>query len=235
MDIDRATFLSLTFGLAGLGACSSNPPPVAAATVVDIPLQPPVDAGAPALGPPSMAAPSGSASAARARDDDDPGSPVAEDGAPSRDVAYQACGIADPKTVARPTAACADHEGTAPTCATMKACRGFPFPRQECESFRRHFKPKVAARAIDCLSRLSSKATCDDACNTYRCGNLALQNACPDPAVDAQCKQAVAACSKVTMSECQIYLSGMNAAGRTKMLSCITGCQYGIHSCSEGL
>jgi hypothetical protein len=234
LRIDRASFLSLTFGMAGL-ACNSGPSPAVVASVVDIPAQPPqpADAGAPMARPEERLATAPVATSPTNEDDEDLlGLMVGGDG-----VGGQGCGWVDPKTLVRPTAACSDDQGTVGSCATMKSCSGFPFPRQECETYRRLYKPKVAQRALDCLAKLSTTQVCD-ACNTYRCGNLALKSACPDPSVDAQCIQITAKCAAVAMSECRLYLSGLNSAGRAKMVACLTGrsgCGFGIYSCSEGL
>jgi hypothetical protein len=246
LRIDRASFLTLTFGMAGV-ACNAGASPVVA-NVVDIPQQPPQpgDAGAPA---PIASADAASSSALRARpeapvapeddDDADVGSSTTEGGVmrllPLSNA--QGCGWVDPKTISAPPAACRDDRGAAGTCGVMKTCSGFPFPREKCEAYRKLFKPRVAQTALDCLAKLSDKQTCD-ACNAYRCGDLALKSACPDASVDAGCVQIVAKCSAVSMSECRTYMAGLNATGRAKMVSCLTGrtgCGFGIYSCAEGL
>jgi hypothetical protein len=239
LRIDRSSFLTLTFGMAGL-ACNAGPPHAVAASVVDIPPQPPQpsDGGVAAV---KVEDPHANRVLAAEADDE------VEDLAPTDEGGMrflqldanqgQGCGWVDPKSISRPTAACKDDQGTAPSCAVMKSCSGFPFPRQECETYRKHFKPKVAQRALDCLAKLTAAQVCD-ACNIYRCGNLALKSACPDPSVDAQCTQVTGKCAAVSMSECRLYLSGLNAAGRAKMVSCLSsksGCGFGIFSCSESL
>jgi hypothetical protein len=237
LRIDRASFLSLTFGMAGL-ACNSAQSPVVSANVVDIPLQPapPSDAGAPLARPED---PNGAPRAVPESPDDDPqNGPVSEGGLGLVPLNDTGCGFVDPKSVTRPTAACKDDEGTAGSCNAMKACSGFAFPKQQCESYRKALKPKVAQRAIDCLAKLTTKQVCDDACNTYRCGDRALKTACPDPSADAPCNQIVAKCRSVSMNDCRTYLSGLNAAGRAKMVGCLTsksGCGFGLFSCSESL
>lgn len=240
MRIDRASFLSLTFGMAGL-ACNTGQSPVVAANVIDIPLQPP-----PALDGGALAArPSDVSSTPRGRGAPDPDdgddvmdAPTSEGGLLAGPTDQAGCGWVDPKSVTRPAAACKDDEGTAGSCGVMKGCSGFAFPKQQCESYRKTFKPKVAQRALDCLARLTSKQVCDDACNTYRCGDRALKTACPDPAADAPCAQIVAKCRSVSMSDCRTYLSGLNGAGRAQMVTCLTskaGCEFGLFSCSESL
>lgn len=237
LRIDRATFLSLTFGMAGL-ACNTGPSPVVAANVVDIPLQPtsPVDGGALAARPNDV---SPIPRAVPDPDDDVMDGPASEGGVVTLvPMDETGCGWVDPKTVTRPTAACKDDEGAAGGCNVMKGCSGFAFPRQQCESYRKTFKPKVAQRALDCLAKLTSKQVCDDACNTYRCGDRALKTACPDPSADAPCTQIVAKCHSVSMNDCRTYLSGLNPTGRAQMVTCLTskpGCGFGIFSCSESL
>jgi hypothetical protein len=237
LRIDRASFLSLTFGMAGL-ACNSAQSPVVSANVVDIPLQPapPADAAAPVA---RAEDPGGTPRAVPESPDDDPkDGPVSEGGISLVPLNDKGCGWVDPKSVTRPTAACKDDEGAAGSCTVMKGCAGFAFPKQQCESYRKTLKPKVAQRAIDCLAKLTSKQVCDDACNTYRCGDRALKTACPDPSADAPCTQIVAKCKSVSMNDCRTYLSGLNAAGRSKMVTCLTsksGCGFGLFSCSESL
>lgn len=237
LRIDRASFLSLTFGMAGV-ACNTGPAPTVAANVVEIPLQPapPVEAGAPAAQPSD---PGSQPRAVPEGRDDGIDEPTREGGTITLSPVDQAgCGFVDPKTVTRPTAACKDDEGTAGSCNVMKGCATFPFPRQQCESYRKTFKPKVAQRALDCLGKLTNKQVCDDACNTYRCGDRALKTACPDPTADASCTQIVGKCRSVSMNDCRLYLSGLNPTGRAKMVSCLSsksGCGFGLFSCSESL
>jgi hypothetical protein len=248
LRVDRASFLTLTFGMAGL-ACNTGAPPVVA-NVVDIPRQPPqpADAGAPAVAARAAdpdATERDAAALGEATDDDededgDMGSSVVEGGGSARVLAAssaQSCGWVDPKSVARPAAACRDDQGTVGSCSVMKSCPGFAFPKQKCEAYRRLLKPKVAQKALDCLAKLAGTHACD-ACKAYRCGDVALKSACPDPSADTACAQITSKCGAVSMSECRMYLSGLNAAGRAKMTSCLTaksGCGFGIYSCSESL
>lgn len=240
--IDRASFLSLTFGMA---ACNTGPSPAVAASVVDIPAQPPppADAGAPVVLSPPAREPAPAVSEPLAVDtvdddtDDDVGSSVSEGGGHASAPAA-ACGFVDAKKLARPSAPCGDDLGPTPSCSATRACSGFPFPKQQCESYLKYFKPKVAERAVTCLAKLTSKQTCNDACTTYRCGDVALKMACPDPAADASCQQITAKCRSVSMTDCRTYLSGLNPTGRAKMVTCLTskaGCGFGIFSCSESL
>ena len=244
LRIDRASFLTLTFGLSGF-ACNTGQSSVVAANVVEIPPQPaqPPDGGTSA---PASAAKTEGAAKLRAapvtteEDDahDDVGSNVSE--GQIRVVPLgtaKGCGWVDPKAIVRPAAACKDDQGTVGSCSVMKKCSGFPFPEQQCESYRKLLKPRVAQKAIDCLAKLSATQVCD-ACNAYRCGDLALKSACPDTSVDAQCTQITTKCAAVSMTECRMYLAGLNAAGRAKMVSCLvtkSGCGFGIFSCAESL
>jgi len=244
LRIDRASFLTLTFGMAGL-ACNTGHSPTVAASVVDIPPQPPqpIDGGAPVAiariddpsSKPQAVIPPGEDDD---DDDDDMGAPSAESGVTLTPLSNpNGCGWVNPKTLVRPTAACQDDQGTAGSCNVMKTCSGFAFPKQKCEAYRRLLKPKVAQKALDCLAKLTDKQTCD-ACNAYRCGDLALKLACPDTSADASCVQITTKCTSVSMTECRTYLAGLNVAGRAKMVSCLvakSGCGFGIYSCSEGL
>jgi hypothetical protein len=248
LRIDRASFLTLTFGLAGL-ACAGGQSSAVVAGVVDIPPQPPqpADAGASsaqgALGKSEDAGTKLRAGPLAQSDDtddeDDVGTATDEGGVRIVPLANsQGCGFVDPKTVAKPPAGCNDDQGTAGSCNVMKACKGFAFPKQKCEAYRRFLKPKVAQKALDCLAKLTVKQTCDDACTSYRCGDLAIKGACPDPSADASCVQITKQCSSVSMSDCRTYLAGLNAAGRAKMVACLapkSGCGFGIYSCSESL
>ena len=242
LRIDRASFLTLTFGMAGLACNTGQSSSVAG--VVEIPLQPPQpsDGGAPAALAKNEDASIKLRAAAPKTDegDDDELIPPTEEGG-GRIVQVgtsQGCGFVDPKTVAKPATGCKDDQGTAGGCNVMKPCASFPFPRQKCETYRSFFKPKVAQKALDCLAKLTAKQTCDDACTTYRCGDLAIKSACPDPSADAPCVQITQKCKSVSMTDCRTYLAGLNAAGRAKMVSCLSGksgCGFGIYSCSESL
>jgi len=238
--IDRTSFLTLTFGMAGL-ACSTGPS-AAGGVVVEIPRQPPQPGDAGLAGPvvakaeetPKLRAAAPPPEASDDDDDGDLGSPSDEGTAVA---AAASCGWVDPATVARPQGVCSDDKGAAAACTVMKTCSGFAFPKTKCEAYRKYFKPRVAQRAVECLAKLTDKQVCD-ACNAYRCGDLALKGACGDPSADAACLQITVHCKAVSMTDCRTYLSGMNAAGRTKMVSCLTtsaGCGFGLFSCAEGL
>ncbi len=234
VKIDRANFLVLT---ASIAACAGQDPPPAAP--LDIPIAPS------AVSAPSAATstPAASASAAPI-----PSAYAAVEGAPSSEAyaaseggtGYTDCGRSrrrfDPSRVA-----CDDSVGArggAPSCASMKpaarSCAPFPFPRQECETWRSNFKPRVADAAIACAARLTSDQVCD-ACNVYRCGNDALMGACPDPSAAADCRAFGRICPSVDQTECVAFLSGMSAVGRAKMATCMKRNCDGVYSCSESL
>jgi hypothetical protein len=114
------------------------------------------------------------------------------------------------------------------------ACAPFPFPKQECDTWRANLKPRVADAAIACADRLTSAQVCD-ACNVYRCGNDALMGACPDPSAAADCRALSRNCPSVDRTECVALLSGMSAVGRGKMAACMKRSCDGLYSCSESL
>lgn len=238
MHVDRQRFLALALGMAGVAACNQGPAATGSARIVEIPRQPPPpeDAGvAPVVAAPKpkpVAAPTDED--AVAEDDDDPGDPTDEGGG---GVASSTCGFVSPASVKRPAGKCSDDLGVAPTCAMMTACGGFGFPKQRCETYRAKLRPGAAGRALRCLAGLSAKQRCD-ACAAYRCGDLALKSSCPDPKTAAICTRVRASCKSVAQSECETYMSGLNAAGQAKLASCLSstsGCRFGIFSCSESL
>lgn len=226
LRIDRTTFLALTFGMAG---CNTGPGPAVAATVIEIPKQPAQAADGGAV-PPQAASPEENV------EDDDVGAPEDEGEDDAAFAEASTCGWVDPRTVTRPKGTCDDAQGVAPSCAGVRSCAGFSFPQERCESFRRNFKPQAAKRAIDCLGKLTKQEICDDACNTYRCGDRALKASCPDPTADPLCALVTSRCRTVAMDECKAYFSALNANGRGKAMRCIiANCGLGLFSCMEGL
>lgn len=251
LHVDRTTFLSLAFGMAGV-ACNSHGQAVSA-SVVELPVQPPPQASGSSAAPvASSAAPASSTGSHTLSSAKPVAMPeIDEDGefsGPSFEGSFasasasastqnSSCGWVEPSSVSRPSGACNDDQGAAPTCAVMKRCQGFAFPQAQCRGYRANFKPKVAKKALECLAKLSSTEVCD-ACTTYRCGDLALKTACPDPTAEPICRTVTSRCSAVSMDECKLYMSGLNATGRAKLSTCLTskqGCGYGIFSCTEGL
>ena len=116
-----------------------------------------------------------------------------------------------------------------------KSCAPFPFINSACADSAKFMKPKIAERAIACIRTKSPKQLCD-AMSVYDCKDDALHTACPDPSADADCATIMKACKKTSLAECRTYLSGLNAAGRGEMVSCMkSDCSWGLYSCSEGL
>lgn len=102
-----------------------------------------------------------------------------------------------------------------------------------CKGAGKYFKPKIAERATSCINQIGSNCS-----STYECRKAALRSACPDATVDAACQQAMGACKKVKLHECRTWMTGLNAAGRTEAIKCLsnpTYCGFGIYSCVEGL
>ena len=136
------------------------------------------------------------------------------------------------RSVPRPST-CDDDRGSPGDCKRVD-CRRTPFICSHCEDYKAYFKPKIAERAVACVLARSG-AQLQDGCRTYQCGDEALKGACLDPLADPPCWAISRSCS-TTMDECRGLLSGMNAAGRQKVLACATaGCRFGLWSCVEGI
>jgi hypothetical protein len=136
------------------------------------------------------------------------------------------------RAVPRPTV-CDDGRGSPGDCRKAD-CRRTPFICQHCEDYKAYFKPKIAERAVACVVSQTG-AQLQDGCRTYACGDEALKGACLDPLADPACWAISRACT-TTLDECRGLLSGMNDAGRQKVLACaMSGCRYGLWSCVEGL
>jgi hypothetical protein len=124
-----------------------------------------------------------------------------------------------------------------PECSNLKiasSCAIRSFVIQKCNTYRDAFDPSVAAVAVDCMDRLSSRQLCD-ATNTYDCGKQALSEACPDTELAQLCAVAATSCS-TTASDCTALLSGLNDSAKQQVARCIsTGCHAGLYSCVEGL
>jgi hypothetical protein len=141
-------------------------------------------------------------------------------------------GVCRAKPVTRPNA-CDDDHGSPGDCRKAD-CRRLPFICEHCEEYRRFFKPKIAERAVACVVAQSG-AQLGDGCRTYQCGDEALGGACLDTAADPTCAVVARSCS-TSVDECRGMLSGMNDAGRQKILACAqAGCRFGLWSCVEGL
>lgn len=221
LRVGRASFLSLAFMTAG-AMCNARPGATAAASVVDIPPRSPeADAGRDST----------------AAEGSDTG-PLGEaeysflsEGAASfvpLITGARACGGMDAGTPRRAGSPCTDDQGVAAACGAVKSCAGYA--RVQCETYRNAFKPRVAQRAVECLAKLKGE-TCDDVCSVYLCGTPRSRWRAPTPRPKPCARRSLRKCTSVSVSECQLYLSGMNAAGRSKMEACLTNefaCTIGI-------
>ena len=208
MRIDRLSFF------AALGACNAATSASGNGNAIEIPHQPPPPPDAGAHGPVAL------------RTNDDAGS--------DEDHEDGECGFVDPRNVERPPERCSDDEVVSFDCSRLKGCGSSL--ETKCEGFKKYLKPRIGKRAFDCLAKLDKQGTCD-ACSSYRCGDRALKSACTDPSADGACLQITSKCKSVSMAECRLYVSGLETAGRVKLVSCLTtdlGCGYGIYSCTEG-
>jgi len=153
---------------------------------------------------------------------------VEPDAAPAPIVSEpKQCGWVDPTTVKRAVEGCVDDQTRMPSCEDVHACSA-------CDVLGRSYKPAVVARALDCVRRLDGCARCE----VLACIDRARKGSCPDNSSTEICMKIGFKCPAVSMEECRMYLSGMNAAGRAKMLSCVSsqeGCGFGIHHCAEEL
>ena len=162
-----------------------------------------------------------------------------EEGLPAANVAYSDSGMCRASNAIQPPSArgCNDNAGNPGDCKRVKlagGCSSFPFICDKCESYKQHFKPRVAERAVSCTLALSGKQL-GSGCDTYACGDEALKSACPDASAQAACHNIAKQC-KTTLAECSQMLSGMNQAGRAAVATCAaSGCSYGLWSCIEGM
>ena len=130
-----------------------------------------------------------------------------------------------------------DDVGKPPYCAIKvpKSCAPFPFVHSSCNGARKYFKPKIAERSVSCMHKLNPNGVCS--AMTYDCRDAAMRSACPDPQADLECQSLAKKCPKMSVTECRMYMNGLNAAGRAEVIKCMQapGCGYGIYSCTEGL
>lgn len=128
-------------------------------------------------------------------------------------------------------AACSDEDGSPGDCTTV-TCSDFG----KCDSYKQYLKPKLAESAVKCLQTIDGGASCD-ALDVYGCGNTALALACADPAAKTFCTSFLPKCQDAgatdTQADCEKWVSGLNAAGRTALEAC--DCAFGVYSCIEGL
>jgi hypothetical protein len=124
-----------------------------------------------------------------------------------------------------------------PECSNLKlepSCAIRTFVIQKCNTYRDTLDPSVAAVAVDCMDRMSSRQLCD-ATNTYNCGKQALSEACPDTELAQLCAIAATSCN-TTAGDCTALLSGLNDGAKQQVARCISmGCHAGLYSCVEGL
>ena len=118
-------------------------------------------------------------------------------------------------------------------------------PTRRCEDFKQAMKPRVAERAIACLTALTPAQRCDPA-RLSLCGHLALMNACAeadapaaavapgDDDVGTRCEAIQQRCSSTpfgpTPRDCRATLAGMSGQGRDQMVACMKA-----HCADKGL
>jgi hypothetical protein len=151
---------------------------------------------------------------------------------------------------APPTPVCDDTIGTAGECPAP----GYPseegvgcgaLPTKRCQDFKQTMKPRVAERAVACLSALNQGQRCDGS-RLSLCGHLALMNACPQPEgaavagvtptdeLTTRCASISQSCSASGLGpsarECRATLAGLNTFGRDQIASCMK-----THCADKGL
>jgi hypothetical protein len=127
-----------------------------------------------------------------------------------------------------PEPPCDDSVGTAAECpgpgypTVEGGCGSFAHTR--CNELKQSLKPKVAEAAVDCLNKLKPQERCD-ANRVNLCAHLALMNACPEKKRPAECETIIAACGASSiapsMNECRQTMAGLNAEGRSRLVSCM--------------
>jgi hypothetical protein len=145
---------------------------------------------------------------------------------------FSSGGMCRAKGAAANPKGCNDMAGPPAACAPPPGSIGFV--RSKCNSYRKHFKPRVAQRAVACVNgqRVNQSR---DGCETYRCGDQALKQACLDPSAQSLCRTVAQQCG-TSLGACTSMLSGMNALGRQEVAACAAkGCQFGLWSCIEGM
>ena len=98
------------------------------------------------------------------------------------------------------------------------------FAHTRCKELKESLKPKVAEIAVECLNKLKPQERCD-ANRVNLCGHLAVMNACPEKKRAPECETIIAACGASpiapSMTECRQTMSGLNAEGRSRLVSCM--------------
>ena len=238
VQIDRQRFLLLVSAIAAGCGGRQEPASTGVATVVvaapDPQPRPEADPGTVLVAEPPTA--TAEPRAGRGEPPTTPGSPIHEGlSAPADPNGWAGC-RATPSATAKP-AVCKDDVGRPGNCGAVRlpgGCGSFDFICTKCESYKRYFKPRLAQLAVACVVAQNGQQL-QDGCETYRCGDQALQNACSEPAAQAMCQTIVRQCGG-ELRECTQWLSGMNTAGRAAVAACAArGCQFGLWSCIEGL
>jgi hypothetical protein len=140
-----------------------------------------------------------------------------------------------------PTPVCDDSTGSPGACPPLpySAEEGgcSPVANKRCEDFKASLKPRVAERAVACLTSLTPAQKCD-ANRVNLCGHEALMSACAEPEtaqtganatpddLTTRCQQIAQSCSASTTSgpsvrECRATLAGMTAVGRDRTAECM--------------
>jgi hypothetical protein len=115
-----------------------------------------------------------------------------------------------------------------PTCSVV----GTPFQKSYCERAPTLFKPRVAQRISSCIAGLSSLELCTPL--VAQCITSGLSSACSDATAGVQCSAIVSACPAIALAQCQLYLAGMTATARARMVSCMSaGCN--LATCARDL
>jgi hypothetical protein len=115
-----------------------------------------------------------------------------------------------------------------PTCSVV----GTPFQKSYCERAPTLFKPRVAQRIASCIAGLTRIELCTPL--VAQCINDGLTSACADTSVSVQCSAIVSACPAIALAQCQLYLAGMTATARARMVSCMSaGCN--LATCAHEL
>jgi len=108
--------------------------------------------------------------------------------------------------------------------------------REECARNLLTLKPRIAARAAQCMQQET-----DYACQrqiTDACREHALYRACPDASIDSTCDLIVKACPSAPRDLCAPLLSGLLPDARAKVAACMkfkVNCDAGLVSCVDRL
>ena len=115
-----------------------------------------------------------------------------------------------------------------PTCSVI----GTQFQKSYCERAPTLFKPRVAQRIAGCIAGLTSLELCTPL--VVQCISDGLSSACSDSSVGVQCSAIISACPGLALAQCQLYLAGMTATARARMVSCMSaGCN--LATCARDL